>query len=465
MRFERDRQEEVYADYFLPMTRALADTPKAESDAMFQQALQRQGVYVRDRDIYFQWKRRCDPLSISVLFATIDEIYYDCQNYLKILDPKREPSVVIRNGLQRLLRFGVLTPMPFLLNVYRWYGGTMIDQTGMATILQYIESFLVRRLFTGVSIGALNRIFIRLADQFNSNIDLVGGTREALSQPGLRWPSDSEFVRGLYLHNLYKDSRPEQRKMILETLETSFGHLETPSFQNATIEHILPQTLNAEWRRQLGDQAEQTHTRFVHTLGNLTLTGYNSHLSNSPFETKRQLLAQSNFALNKELATIEVWDATSIANRAQALANRALKIWVGPAGGTEGHVPGFDEVADETPGEQFSDLLGRSLPQIQDLYDETRAYLLSLAPNIEEKRVKHWWNYWNKRIFASVVPQRKRLLITLKLDPQTVQFEDGLIRDISQVGHAGNGDIEVSVDESTDLERVKPLIERSFREN
>ncbi len=330
MRFDGDRQSHVYNEYLLPMTQALESVPTAKSDTMFQYALQRQGIYVRDRDVYFQWKRRCDPLTLDALDATINEIQFDCENYLRIQDPSREPDERVRKRLERLQRLGIYTPTPFLLNVYRWYRSNHINTEGMVTILGYVESYLVRRLISGIPNNALNRIFIRLHDQIKPDSDFVAATHEALSQPGLRWPSDVDFTHGLTTYSLYKDTRPDQRRLILELLELSFGHKEPPILATATIEHIMPQTLTGAWREMLGPLADQIHARLVHTLGNLTLTGYNGELSNSPFSQKKELLAKSHFSLSVVPSQARKWDEEEIARRAGSLAHRALKIWPSP---------------------------------------------------------------------------------------------------------------------------------------
>jgi hypothetical protein len=92
----------------------------------------------------------------------------------------------------------------------------------------------------------------------------------------------------------------------------------------------MPQTRTAEWETLLGPDASAVHRRLVHTLGNLTLSGYNPELSNAPFARKRERLAQSNLELNKEIAREVTWTAVQIEDRARRLAAKALQIWPGP---------------------------------------------------------------------------------------------------------------------------------------
>lgn len=191
----------------------------------------------------------------------------------------------------------------------------------------------MRRLFGNVPTNELNRLFIRLFAQLPKDQDPVAATWTALSQEGLRWPSDAGFQKDILAYPLYRDSRPAQRKLILESLVESYQHHEPVQLDTLTIEHIMPQTLTDEWRDELGDNADTLYKDLVHTLGNLTLTGYNAPFSNSPFERKRQILECSNLELNREIATEKKWTADQIGARGTRLAERAKEIWPGPSSG------------------------------------------------------------------------------------------------------------------------------------
>ncbi len=220
---------------------------------------------------------------------------------------------------------------PFLLNVYRWYDEEEVDIGGFATILGMVESFLVRRLFANIPTNALNRLFVRLAQQLPEGLPRVEGTRSALSDPGRRWPRDDEFRAAILSYPLYLDSRPEQRKIILETFERRLSHKEAPSLDQVSVEHIMPQTLTLNWRIALGAGAEDVHRRLLHVLGNLTLSAYNAEMGNAPFVEKRQRYAASNLRLNREIANESAWTAAQIEGRGRRMAERALKLWPGPA--------------------------------------------------------------------------------------------------------------------------------------
>jgi hypothetical protein len=152
----------------------------------------------------------------------------------------------------------------------------------------------------------------------------------ATGQSGRRWPKDEEFKDALLRYRAY--AQPIDRcKFILETIETGYGHKEPSTFAHATIEHVMPQTLNDDWRHALGEAANATHERWLDLLGNLTLTGYNPELSNSSFSTKRQLLSNSHFEMNKWIAQKETWTETELKERSELLFHQASENWERPS--------------------------------------------------------------------------------------------------------------------------------------
>ncbi|QOT76332.1 DUF5655 domain-containing protein [Cupriavidus basilensis] len=108
--------------------------------------------------------------------------------------------------------------------------------------------------------------------------------------------------------------------------------------------------------------------------------------------------------------------------------------------------------------------LALATPEIRELYSQTTSFLTALGDDVQEKRLKLYTAFRRLKNFACVIAYPNRLLITLKLDPASVALEEGFSRDVSQVGHWGTGDLELTLHRLADLERAKPLIERSYAE-
>jgi hypothetical protein len=121
-------------------------------------------------------------------------------------------------------------------------------------------------------------------------------------------------------------------KQILASLERSYGHKEPADLDDATIEHVMPQTLTDDWRKMiaLDGEPEKIHALLIDTIGNLTLTGYNPELSNSSFDEKKKIYAASHYSLNGYFSGCPRWGIEQIENRAEELWERAKELWPGP---------------------------------------------------------------------------------------------------------------------------------------
>jgi alkylated DNA nucleotide flippase Atl1 len=223
-----------------------------------------------------------------------------------------------------------------------------LEAEEMAEILLNLESFLIRRLLVGVSTKNLNRIFAQIVGQLRqSDGSVLDSVRYQLSTERKFWATDEEIRTAAASRPFYYYGRAEQRRMVLERLEESYGHRELAELSTLrlTVEHILPQSLSAEWITELteaNDDAEAVHRELVHTLGNLTLSAYNSELSNSPFDRKQQIYVKSHLSLNKDLVVHPRWGRTEIRARAAELAELAISIWPAPVAGVAEQSVGFD---------------------------------------------------------------------------------------------------------------------------
>ena len=146
------------------------------------------------------------------------------------------------------------------------------------------------------------------------------------------FPSDETFQKSLRNDDLYLILRSAGCKYLLYTLEKNSPQAKEVSRDDkATVEHILPQRLNTNWKNYLETRNDlQAHEFLLHKLGNLTLSAYNSEISNSDFETKKKFYAESGFFYTRELKTFTDWTSAQIQIRSKKLANEALKIWKFP---------------------------------------------------------------------------------------------------------------------------------------
>jgi alkylated DNA nucleotide flippase Atl1 len=202
--------------------------------------------------------------------------------------------------------------------------------------LTYLESYFVRRIVIGRATASLNRTLLQAVGAITDAAEIDVALRDYLSRGRKYYGTDSQVRDAVKNVPFYWQGRAAQKKLILQWLEESYGSKEAVDPKNLTIEHVLPQTLTDAVRDDFarglpdGSDAAYEHDRIVHTIGNLTLTGYNSELSNRPFREKQPMLAESGLRMNQEIASLEVWGAAEIAQRSSDLAEKIIALWPGP---------------------------------------------------------------------------------------------------------------------------------------
>ena len=145
------------------------------------------------------------------------------------------------------------------------------------------------------------------------------------------FPNDKDFQAALVTNNLYETIKSNGCKYLLYSLERAARSKELPSYSEATVEHIMPQKLNDTWKQYLrGRNDSSAHEVWLHTLGNLTLTAFNSQLSNADFDAKKKIYETSNFYYTRNLNRYPEWTSAQIQTRAKRLSESAIKVWILP---------------------------------------------------------------------------------------------------------------------------------------
>lgn len=343
MRIHVDRQDEIFNLYWQPMQLALDEN----LTIFIWHFLMRHGVRVNKSDVYLALK---DQVRIDNAVEYLRELARFAGYYEKLLSPENEVDSQVSTGISRLNRIEVTVAYPFLLNVYDDYQSKRISADQFSEILKTLENFMIRRFVCNVPSNALNKIFPSLyAQVLEKNSDnFVAALQSTLQSKG--YPKDSEFSARIQDVKLYgAGDRLVKTKLLLESIEDSFGHKESVSFDRAaiTIEHVLPQTPSEWWKNHLGEEWEANHELWLHTLGNLTLTGYNSELSNDDFDTKRQKLRDSHLEINRYFDGVTTWRVEDIKRRSEQLSKLAIKIW--PFFGDEKSIQGQAGVTGTKP--------------------------------------------------------------------------------------------------------------------
>lgn len=327
LRLHSNAQQTAYEESWLPMQALL---PGDHLTEFMRQYLMLTGEEVAKSAIYSVLKKRLLSVPDASIASELTRMKQASILYAQIVGITQSADAAIARWLARLRRWEITTANPFILKLLEAHSRGSVSSEDVVSCLAIIESFAVRRAVCGVPTNQLKRIFLSVTkDMAASDVASWLTKTLAVGSSGRRWPKDDEFKEALLRYRAYSQFL-DRCKFLLERIEEHHGHKEPTTFATATIEHVMPRTLNDEWREMLGNQVDEVHERWLDTLGNLTLTGYNSELSNSAFPTKRKLLAESHFEMNKWIAARQEWTEADIRERSKLLFEKMRQIWARP---------------------------------------------------------------------------------------------------------------------------------------
>ena len=347
------RSNSVYARYWRPLESALGTEGL---EGLVRDNLQASGEFVRQNEVYRTARGQLEPKA-----SDLDALEQDVRSlarrgayyalFLQPSDPHRAAgqlrlsSRVLRH-LAFLRAWGASTAYPLLLHLYSEVDASHATHQQAESCLEAIESFIVRRYLAAVPTNVLNRLFIQLITALPRGEPIDVALRRELSRDD-RWPDDDQVREGVATVHYFAHGRAHQQRLVLQRLESHLRAEVDLDFDSAnlSIEHIMPQTLSPEWKAQLsgnGDDPQEVFDRLGHTLGNLTLTAWNSRLSNLLFERKQEILSASELKLNEPLAVATQWGVREIEQRSSALADAANALWSAPIPGIVTPRYGFD---------------------------------------------------------------------------------------------------------------------------
>lgn len=294
------------------------------------------------KKLYFVFKHYIEDNGLSKEEVLKDMLVY-VGFYKSIIEADNAGSMY--RSLGRLKKLGVNSMTPLLFDLMQYHQQLGLSDKELEDSFKIIENFIIRREICGLPTNALNKLFVSLGSEIEKHIETdeiscyEAFKYSILSKTGRsRFPNNHDFEDKFYGYELYS-ANSAIRKYILEELE-NYGTKERVAVEEQindgtlTIEHIMPQTLNDEWKSALGENWELVHSKYIDTIGNLTLTAYNSDYSNLSFEKKKTMkdkgFNSSKLSLNEYVKSCDSWGETEIIERAHRLYKRALQIWWSP---------------------------------------------------------------------------------------------------------------------------------------
>ena len=323
MQIHQDEQEDMYKKYWEPMEKAFGEKDLSEFIRHF---LMLNGGLVKQTDVYYELK---DKVNSNNAFDYLRDLNTYSDYYKCIKMPEEyEHNDKLKERFIRLNNIEVTTAYPVLLFFYGEFANGKLPLNEFTDVLDTLENYLIRRFICNYKTNTLNKTFASAYSAITTSNGSSYSEKFKLYLSKKGYPKDDEFSEEFKTAKLYGGGdRQSKTKFILGTIENSYGHKETVKTDNLSIEHIMPRSLSEWWQNHLGDNWEKIQENYLDTIGNLTLTGYNSELSNDNFPNKKNIYLHSHLELNKYFEKIQNWKKEQILERATSLLNDALKIW------------------------------------------------------------------------------------------------------------------------------------------
>ncbi len=452
MGLEPEKQEIFYKKYW----RAMEEDFK-QNETLFNQFV-RHYLTIKTREIpninkvYEAFKRYQQERGIETEVLLQDLQKY-CGFFCQIVF-KKEADKDLNKALSFLVDLEMDVIYPLLLELYSDYSDEVLSEADFIPIIYLTESYICRRAVCGLGTNILNKVFLSFTKRIQKDeyfkslkVHFVYLTEKQ------RFPNNDEFKKLFITIDFYNFQKKEYFFERLENFDTK----EPVNTKECTIEHIMPQTLTEEWKRDLGENFQAIHDKYLHTIGNLTLTGYNKEYSNKSFQEKRDMekgFKQSPLRLNQGLRDLESFDEEEIEKRANDLADWALKIWTYPkldAETLEKYKPKKGKKAYDLSSYKFGS-------HSRELFDILRKEIKALDERITEKFNQKYISYMFDKNFVDIVVQTKDLKLYLNMPFNELQDEKNLARDMTNKGHLGNGEIEVKLETKENIPYCLGLI-------
>lgn len=456
------QQAEIYTNSWYPLEQSFP----AEHQDLFDRFMRdyltmKTGQIPKIDRVYESFKALAQTSELSPADLVADVYHHSKQWAQLAFDRAEEPA--LREAIADLNQLKVDVSYPFLMDVLEDHAQHKITAAELLKVVRLVESYVFRRAIAGIPTNTLHRTFaglVREVDEANYMESLKAVL--VLKESYARLPGDAEFRREFLVKDVYNF---RSRNYLLRKLE-NYDRKELVDVDSYTIEHVMPQNpdLSAEWQQQLGPEWKDVQERWLHTIGNLTLTGYNPELSDRPFHQKLTIkggFRESPLRLNQYLAKLEHWNEGEIQKRAELLADLASQIWPAPQVSEE-TLAQYRKTKAKVGAVYTLDDHAALKGQMRLLFDELRRRVMNLDAGVHEEVRKQYIAYKLATNFVEVVPLASELKLYLDVTIEELNDPHDLGRDVTAVGHWGTGSVEVRLANLDQLEDVMALIRQAF---
>ena len=463
MGLEPTEQTYVYEHLWRPMELLFVyETQDSVMDRFFRDYLTMKITRIPKQDrVYEEFKL----YHLNCEFSTIRELCQDLLTYAKYYTDmvfKGSSNPALKALYEDINDLRMEVSYPFLLKVHNDYAEGIISEDDLKLIIRLCISYVFRRSICDIPTNSLNKTFATLKNEIKPD-DYVNSIKAffVMRDDYKEFPDDDKFTAAFVSRDIYT---MRSRNFILSHLE-NYGNKAPIIIENYTIEHIMPQnsSLSPEWQQMLGANWREVQKTYLHTIGNLTLTAYNSEMSDHPFMVKMDMeggFKESALRLNAYVVKLTEWNEQRIKERASLLADKAKQIWAFPDM-TAAELAPYQTV--EKPAERYSLETYDTNVFTKTLFEVLDRRIQNLSPDVKREFKKLYVAYKLDTNFVDIVFQKQRLRISLNMKFSEVIDPNGICLDITGLGRWGNCDVELYMEHTSDVNQIMEIVEQSYR--
>lgn len=462
MGLEPSEQTYVYEHLWRPMEQLFVyETQGTVMDSFFRHYLTMKLSHIpKQGRVYEEFK----SYHLNCEFGTIRELCQDLLEYAKYFTNivfKRSSDPDLKKLYDDIIDLRMEVSYPFLLKIHHDCAEGLITADELKKILKLCISYVLRRVICDKATNSMNKTFATFKNYIKSD-DYLNSVKAffVMLDTYKEFPDNDEFEAAFVSKEVYN---MRARNYILSRLE-NFENKAPIIIENYTIEHIMPQNknLSSEWQADLGSEWQEVQKKYLHTIGNLTLTAYNSEMSDRSFMEKMNMpggFKESALRLNKYVVLLNEWNEQHIQERANMLAKKAEVIWPYPSL-TAAELAPYQE--EEKTAQRYSLETYDVNAFTRILYESLDKRIMNLSPAVKKEYKKLYIAYKLDTNFVDIVFQKQRLRISINMKFSEVNDPKGLCKDITGLGRWGNGDVEVFFEHTSEIDDVMELIEQSY---
>ena len=397
-------------------------------------------------------------------FGTIRELCQDLLEYAKYYTNivfKRNTDTDLKKLYEDIIDLRMEVSYPFLLKIHHDCVEGLITSDELKKILKLCISYVLRRAICEIPTNSMNKTFATLKNYIRPD-DYLNFVKAffVMQDTYKEFPDNDKFEGAFESRDIYN---MRARNYILSRLE-NFENKAPIIIENYTIEHIMPQNknLSSEWQADLGAEWQEVQKKYLHTIGNLTLTAYNSEISDRPFLEKMDMpggFKESALRLNKYVVLQNKWNEKYIQERANELAKKAESIWPYPTL-TAAELAPYQ--VEEKTVQKYSLETYDVNAFTRILFESLDKRIMNLSPAVKKEYKKLYVAYKLDTNFVDIVFQKQRLRISINMKFSEINDPNGICKDITGLGRWGNGDVELFMEHQDELDQIMEIVKQSF---